>query len=40
MPAHLTLHFLRKRHSQREGGVTYEQTFLTENDSFGIVNPT
>jgi len=23
-----------------KAGVTYEQTFLTENDSFGIVNPT
>ncbi len=23
-----------------KAGVTYEQTFLTENDSFGIVDPT
>jgi hypothetical protein len=30
---------LRERRSQREAGATYQQTFLTENFSLGIVDP-
>jgi len=31
---------LRERHPQPEAGVTYQQTSLTKNNRFGIVDPT
>ena len=37
--AHASLSYVKGMHNVKMG-VTYQHTFLTENDSFGIVNPT